>query len=201
MAFRNGRLQVCRSKSRQHERFPAHRRRDGFRNVILNREDVTQGVIEPPRPFVIAAGCIDELHGDAPPVSCLAHAALHYGRDGKLASQFAYIHGSIAKPERTAATRDAQPLHAIERVDQFLRQALAEIALVSLRTQVGERQHGDCRRLGRGRAGYQGRNKAVAVTVSRCDKARLARIVRERLAQLLNAGRERIIAHDRIAPH
>jgi hypothetical protein len=67
MAFRSGRQPVCRSKSK----------RNGLRNRVLDREHVAERVLEPSRPLVIAADCIDQLHRDAQLLAYPAHATLH----------------------------------------------------------------------------------------------------------------------------
>jgi hypothetical protein len=47
----------------------------------LDLEYIADRVLEPSRPFVIAAGCIDQLHRDAQLFTGLANATLHNGRD------------------------------------------------------------------------------------------------------------------------
>jgi hypothetical protein len=91
------------------------------------------------------------------------------------------IHAGATKPEGAAPARDAQTFHAIQRIDQLLRHALAEVTLITFRTHVGERQDGDRRTLRRGRLS-QSRDEAVTVAMSRFDVARLSRIIPESLA-------------------
>jgi hypothetical protein len=150
---------------------------------------------------VIAARCVYELNRDAQLVPCFAHATLHYRRDSQLPPYLAHIHASVAKLEGAAAARDAQPVQSIEGVDQLLRHTLAEVALVPVRTHVRERQDCDCSKDQRTRVAFQWRDEAIAIAVARFDVTRLPRIVPKGLAQLLDARRERIIAHDDVAPH
>jgi hypothetical protein len=150
---------------------------------------------------VITARCVYDLNRDAQLVACFAHATLHYRRDAKLPPDLSHIHVSVAKLERAAATRDAQSVEAIKGVDQLLRDTLAEIALVPIRTHVRERQDCDCSKDQRTRAGFQWSDEAIAIAVARFDVTRLPRIVPKGLAQLLDASRERIIAYDDVAPH
>jgi hypothetical protein len=92
---------------------------------------------------VIAAGGIDQLHRDAQLFTGLANATLHHRRDSELPPNLSDIHAGVAKPERAASARDAQACDSIECVDQLLRHALAEVALVPFRTHVREGQHRD----------------------------------------------------------
>jgi hypothetical protein len=139
-------------------------------------------VLEPPRPLVIAARCVYELNRDAQLVACFAHATVHYRRDSKLPPHLAHIHVSIAKLEGAAATRDAQSVQAIKGVDQLLRDTLAEVALVPVRTHVRERQDRDCSKDQRTRVGFQWSDEAISIAVARFDVTRLPRIVPKGLA-------------------
>jgi hypothetical protein len=56
-------------------------------------------MLEPARPFVIAAGRVDELHGDAQLIAGLAHTPLHYGRDRQFPPHFAHVYAGVPKPE------------------------------------------------------------------------------------------------------
>jgi hypothetical protein len=155
-------------------------------------------VLEATRPAVIAARGIDELHGDAQPIASPAHAPLHYRGDCQLPPDFTHVHAGIAKSERAAAAGNAQSGHAIERIDQLLRHTLAEGALVALRSHVGEWQYRDRRKVRADLVRHR-RDETVAVAVPRLDVTWLPCLVGQRLAQLLNARGERIVAdHDAV---
>jgi hypothetical protein len=60
-------------------------------------------MLEPARPFVIAAGRVDELHGDAQLIAGFAHTPLHHGRDRQFPPHFAHVYAGVAKPEGATA--------------------------------------------------------------------------------------------------
>jgi hypothetical protein len=62
----------------------AQRRRDAFRDLVLDGKDVLEGAIEPLRPAVITGLDLDELHRDAQAILRLSHAAFEERTDAEL---------------------------------------------------------------------------------------------------------------------
>ena len=92
---------------------------------------------------------VDQLRRDPHTVAGLAHTAVEHGAYVQQASDFAAVHEPVLELERGGPSRDAQTAHVVQRVDDLLGGALAEIILVLGGAHVGESKHGDRCRFGR----------------------------------------------------
>ena len=109
--------------------------------------------IEPLGPQVISVAHVHELRGHANAAAGSPDAALEHGADVERAPDLAHVHVLALEREGRRARDDPQVLHVRERVDEFLRHAVAEVLLIVGRAHVDKRQHRD--RLPRGDRGFR----------------------------------------------
>lgn len=120
-----------------------HRARDPQREVRLDLEDVGQATFICFRPEMEAGRDVDELRGDTDPVTLLAHAPFQHGARAQRATDLADVPVHALEGEGGGTRHDAQRLHARQGRDQLFGQAVAEILVVRVATEVGEGQHRD----------------------------------------------------------
>ena len=179
----------------------------------LDREHLLERAIEALRPAVMARGHLHQLHGDPQVIVRLAHAAFEQCPHSQRPPDLAHVRTRAAVLEGGRSRRHAQAFDLRQRVDQLLRQPLAEVILIAPRAHVGERQHRNRGKLFHRRClegwrrglrprhvARQRRDELVALAVARLDVLRLLRVIGQRLAQLLDARRQRIVTGNGIGP-
>src|SRR5438128_2046330 len=112
-------------------------------DLILNGEDVFDLAIEPLRPKVIAVSRVDQLDEDAQSVSGFADAALEKRLNAETFPNLSRVHARSAKREARCAGRNAEPGDLVQRIENFLCDAITEVFLIVLRAEIGEWQDGD----------------------------------------------------------
>ena len=118
---------------------------DRARDLVLDQEHVVDGAIEPLGPDVVAVGHVDQLRADPQAVAGLAHAAFEHGLNVEALADFADVDRRALELERRGPRHHRQALDARQRTDQLLRHAVAEVLLIRVVGEVGEREHGDRR--------------------------------------------------------
>jgi hypothetical protein len=116
---------------------------DCQRYLILNGEDVLQSSIVDFREEVVSVPGADELRGHAHLIAGLADTALEDVRDPQLFGDASDVLVVVLERERGGSSRDPQPVHPRERVDDLLGNAVAEELVLGIRAHVDERQDRD----------------------------------------------------------
>ena len=139
-------------------------RHDLSGDFVLYRKNVLELAVVAFGPKVLARRGIDELRGDAHPVSGLAHAALDDIGDAERAANVLDLRRLALVMERRCAADHEQRAESDELGDDLVGDAVGEIVLLRVVREIGERQHGD-----RGLVGQrQGRVCGCRCLVARC---------------------------------
>ena len=120
---------------------------DGARNLVLHGEDVREPPVVGFRPHVVAVGHTAELGGDAQTVAGSLHAVFQHGGHVELAAHAADIGVLPFELEGGPARDHAQSADLGEGVDQVVGQAVAEVLVFFIGTQVHKGKHGNGRRI------------------------------------------------------
>ncbi|HET9387746.1 MAG TPA: hypothetical protein VFO67_21615 [Gemmatimonadales bacterium] len=181
------------------------RLRDARRHIGLHREAVRQAALVGLGPEVRLAGRFHQARGDPHPIAFAPDTALeqvvclqrlpHLSR-----AEVRFLEHHRRPPREDA---DAAAAQLPELRDHLLGQAVAEVRLVSLSAQVGERQHGEpdawsrARRCVR-RAGARSnlRDEPVSTPRQRFHEPGVVRIVTERGAEPLHGGVQAVVEVD-----
>ncbi len=121
----------------------AERAGDSSGELVLHGEDVLQLTVVALRPeesSVVGGG---ELRGDAEPVALSAHTALEHHRDVEECTDRPHVERAPLEREDGGARGDAHRFVLVERVDQFIGDAVAQVLVLRVRTGVDEREYGD----------------------------------------------------------
>ena len=94
-------------------------------------------------PQVVAVRGVDQLGRDANSVPGAPHAAFEHRAHVQRPGDGPDVLGVAAKRERGGPRRDLQILNPGERVDDLLGESIAEVFILRVGAQVGERQHCD----------------------------------------------------------
>ena len=86
---------------------------------------------------------VDELAGDANPISGLAHAAFEHVADAELATDLLHVDGATLVGEARIAGDHEQAMKARQGRDDLFDDAVREIDLLGIAAQILERQDGD----------------------------------------------------------
>lgn len=113
------------------------------RDVVLDLEDISERAVVAFRPEVIAIGDVEELRGDAQARAGPPHTPFEDGRHVQLAANLTNVHVASTKSKGRRARGHAQPPELRQGVNEFFRQAIAEVLAVGIRVPVGKRQHGN----------------------------------------------------------
>ena len=95
-----------------------------------------------------AACRVDQLRGDAHPVSAFAHRAFQDIADAELAADLLHIDCPALVSEGRIAGDDKQPADAGERGDDLLDHAVGEVFLLRIAAHIGKGQDRDRRLVG-----------------------------------------------------
>ncbi|MCY1235083.1 hypothetical protein D9M72_476870 [compost metagenome] len=172
---------------------------------------------------------IDQLPGNAQPVTALAHTAFEYVAHAQLLADALGIHRLALVGEARVARDDEQPADARQRGDDVLHHAIGEIVLFRVPAQVVERQHGNGRlfredkhdwwrflridgggfvdawSIGLARlprpAGPDFANEAVTLAGDRANEALLLSAIADRLANRVDMAGDGRFRDDPAAPH
>ena len=125
----------------------AQRGHDRARDLVLQREHVVELAIVPLRPDVAPVVRRRELRGDAQAVVRLPDCALEHDGHAEQGADGANILRLAFEGEDRRTRGDAQAFDLGERVDQLVRDAIAQVFVVRIHAGVHERQHGDRPRL------------------------------------------------------
>src|SRR5262245_38945805 len=115
---------------------------DLLRDFRLDREDVLEAAVEAFRPEMVTVARTHELRTDTHTVARLAHAALEHRIHTEHATDLAYVGGLALELKCRGARHNLEPADRAQRVDDFFRDAVAEIVLITLGAQIRERQDG-----------------------------------------------------------
>src|SRR5436190_16293 len=113
------------------------------RDLILDCKDVVELAIESFRPQAVAILRIDELNGDAQPVSSFADAAFQQRFHAKSLPNLARVHILSAKREAGRPSRDVKTANFRQDVENLLCYTVTEVFLVTFCAKIDERQYGD----------------------------------------------------------
>ncbi|MNF84439.1 hypothetical protein D3C84_668000 [compost metagenome] len=116
---------------------------DAFSDLILQLEDVVERAFEALRPEVRSGRRIDQLPGDAHPVTGPAHAAFQHVTHAELLADTLDVHGAAFVREAGIARDHEQPTDPRQGSDDVLHHAVGEIFLLRVAAQVLEGQDGD----------------------------------------------------------
>ena len=116
---------------------------DRQRYLVLNRKHVRHLAVVAFRPEVVAVAGIDQLRGDPQPITHLLYAALENGVDIEPAPDLADIDILALEGEGGSAGDDEEGVDLGQRIDQFFRQALAEVLVAGIGAEIVERQNGN----------------------------------------------------------
>ena len=123
-------------------------------DVVLHGEHIGELTVIAIRPQLTAVTGADQLRRDPDPVPRPAHAALENRVHSEGVGNPADRHVLPFEGKRRRPRDDFQSRHPRQRVDDLLRQAVAEILLLAIRAQVRKWQHRDRRDVGAGRRGF-----------------------------------------------
>src|SRR6516165_2131985 len=112
-------------------------------DVVLHREDVSQIPVVTLGPEMDPGSCIDKLAADAHPLPGPAHAAFEDIADTKLATDFLWVGGFSFVGECGIASNDEKPAPFRQRRDDVLSNAVDEIFLLGIPTDIVKRKDGD----------------------------------------------------------
>src|SRR5947208_44807 len=98
---------------------------------------------KPARPEMCSGFGIDKLTRDTNTVSGLAHATFEYVAHTKLAANLLHVHGPAFVSETRITCDHKQPTKERQRHRDILHDAIGEILLLRVGTEVLERQHGN----------------------------------------------------------
>ena len=96
---------------------------------------------------------IDQLGGNAHPVSTLSHRAFEHVAHAQFATNLLHVDGLALVRKARIAGDDEQPADARERGDDLLDHAVGEIFLLGVARHVLKRQHRDRRLIGERQCG------------------------------------------------
>jgi len=114
-------------------------------DLVLHGEDIGKVTVEAFGPDVACGGGVDQLGIYAHPAACPPSAALQHVSDAQLAGDLANISRSALVGEGRVPGDDEEAGNLRQIGDQVVGQAVGEISLLLIGTQVLERQHGDRR--------------------------------------------------------
>src|SRR5215469_8900072 len=127
---------------------------DAQRNIVLQIEYVFGRTVEVVSPKMRPANRVDQLCGDAHPVSILSHRAFEHIADAKLPADLLYTDRFALVRKARIARDDKQPTDARQRSNDLFDDPIGEVLLLLVAAHILERQHGDRRlvwkRQGRG---------------------------------------------------
>jgi hypothetical protein len=135
---------------------------DACGDLVLNGEDVRELTLESLRPYLVAVPGVHELRRDTHAIACLTYAPLENRSNAQPSADLGDLEIFALKGERRRSRDHMHPMDARQRVDDLLRNPVAEVLLVLARTHIDERQHGNRRReatLGRRRRQRHGRRQ------------------------------------------
>ena len=112
-------------------------------NLVLDGKDIIQRSVISFRPQVIAVLGLDQLDGNAHPVTGLAHGALQHVAHVELCTDLRDLHVLALVGERRGPCHHSQLRNLGQQVKQLLGESVREIFLLCIGTHVDERQHGD----------------------------------------------------------
>ena len=92
---------------------------------------------------MLVTGRLDQLRGNAHPITGLAHTAFQHIAYAQLLADLAHIGGLAFVGEAGIARHHAEFLKACQFGDQVLGQAVGEIILLGITAHIFERQHRD----------------------------------------------------------
>ena len=119
------------------------------RDLVLDIEHVLHLAVVALGPQVIAAGHLDQLRRDPQPVSRPLNAALENGPCSKLPADRSHVAGLALVGERGCARHDVEPLHVRQFVGDLLADPIAQVLVLGVGAEVGERENHDVRGSGR----------------------------------------------------
>jgi hypothetical protein len=102
---------------------------------------------------------INQLSRNPHAITCLAYTAFEHVSNAQLAPDQLYVHGAALIGEAGITGDNEKPVHARERGNDFLDDAVGEILLLRIAAHILEGQHGN-RRLVRERQRHSCRNGA-----------------------------------------
>src|SRR5439155_6054890 len=135
--------------------FDLQRRDDGPRNILLDSEHILELAVVCIRPQLVPIAGAHELRRDANAVAAAPDAPLEYGTDVQLAADLVHVDLPALELERRRPCGHPDSFDAAQGGDQFVSQAVAEVLLISVRTQIGKGKHR------RGRGGRRSRRAAT----------------------------------------
>ena len=181
-------------------------------DLVLDREDVVELAVVGLRPKVRVGAGLDQLRRDPHRVARLAHRAFEHVRHVQRPRDLRNRNLLALERERRRARRHLQLRNLRQQVQQLLRDAVGEVLLALVRTEIREREDGDrragcCRRdqcdRSRGSAREQdGRRDAEQHDHGGCDREERPMLGRLRRGNLVRAagrgrrGRLRKRKHD-----
>ncbi len=116
---------------------------DACSDLVLNGEGVRELAFETFRPYLVALVRVHELRSDTHTIARLAHAALENRLYAQPSADLSDVQIFPLKRERRRSRDHLHVGNASQRVDDFLRNPVAEVLLILARTHVDERQYGD----------------------------------------------------------
>ena len=141
------RLEVRRRRRGQVDRFAARRGDDGVddgaREFGLHGEDVGDFAVEAAGPDLLATAAVDESCVELQALSVTTHAAFEHGRHAEPLGHVLGVDVATLEAERGRTCDDLEARHASEPVEHLLGEAVGEVLLLGIATQIGEGQYGD----------------------------------------------------------
>ena len=111
-------------------------------NLLLNIKEICHLTIELLRPQVAAVADINELGGDPQPIVCFPDTALENRFNIQIFADITNIFRLALVSERGGARGDSDAFYPGQVVDNLLSNAVTEIFLIFLGTQIFKCQHG-----------------------------------------------------------
>jgi hypothetical protein len=124
---------------------------DGARDLVLDREDIAELSVVFVGPDLVPIFRVHEPRADSDPIRCRPDTALDQHRDVQCFANGGRTEVRMLQRERRGARNDAQPVDFAQCRVQLFRHSIREVLVLSIITQVCERENGD-RRHGRAHA-------------------------------------------------
>ena len=118
---------------------------DGLGDFVLHRKDIRHLTVEAIGPELRSVRGVDELRRDADSIACPPHAPFEDCEHVERFRDSSDVLILASEREGGGTGDDAQPGDASQRVEDFLREAVAEVFVFLVRAEVGERQDSDRR--------------------------------------------------------
>lgn len=132
----NGLLLALAERQAKHDKHAAG-------DLVLDGKNVVVVAIEALGPQMIAVLRVDQLDGNAEPVSSLADAALQERLNAESFPDLTRVHSPGAEGEAGGSGRDPETFHPGQRVQNLFRDTVAQILLIARGAEIGEGQHRD----------------------------------------------------------